>query len=193
MGGGHNWQATSYSPQTGLYYFNTTDGCHLYYKTDQDFIPGQWFQGSTIGGIPTEPLTGRLLAVDPATGNIKWQFETVSPPSAGVLATAGGLVFTGEREGYFEAFDARTGKLLYRFQTGGVIGAPPIAYSLHGKQYIVVAADWLSAAWDDPPGTPLASPFGCAVDTIAGEWAPVDASAKSSCTSRARTSRPLMR
>ena len=61
-------------------------------------------------------------------------------PSAGVLSTAGGLVFTGEREGYFEAFDARTGKLLYRFQTGGVIGAPPIAYSLHGKQYVVVAA-----------------------------------------------------
>ena len=140
MGGGHNWQATSYSPQTGLYYFNTTDGCHLFYKTDQDFIPGQWFQGSTIAGIPTQPLSGRLLAVDPATGNIKWQFQTASPPSAGVLSTAGGLVFTGEREGYFEAFDARTGKLLYRFQTGGVIGAPPVSYSLNGKQYVAIAA-----------------------------------------------------
>ena len=140
MGGGHNWQATSYSPQTGLYYFNTTDGCHLYYKTQQEFVEGLWYQASTVGAIPTEPLTGRLIAVDPASGDIKWQFETVSPPSAGVLATAGGLVFTGEKEGYFEAFDARTGKLLYRFQTGGVINSPPVSYSLNGKQYVAVTA-----------------------------------------------------
>ncbi len=140
MGGGHNWQATSYSPQTGLYYFNTTDGCHLYYKTQQEFVEGLWYQASTVGAIPTEPLTGRLIAVDPATGDIKWQFETVSSPSAGVLATAGGLVFTGEKEGYFEAFDARTGKLLYRFQTGGVINSPPVSYSLNGKQYVAVTA-----------------------------------------------------
>ncbi len=140
MGGGHNWQATSYSPQTGLYYFNTTDGCHLYYKTQQEFVEGLWYQASTVGAIPTEPLTGRLIAVDPATGDIKWQFETVSSPSAGVLATAGGLVFTGEKEGYFEAFDARTGELLYRFQTGGVINSPPVSYSLNGKQYVAVTA-----------------------------------------------------
>ena len=140
MGGGHNWQATSYSPQTGLYYFNTTDGCHLYYKTQQEFVEGLWYQASTVGAIPTEPLTGRLLAVDPASGDIQWQFETVSSPSAGVLATAGGLVFTGEKEGYFEAFDARTGKLLYRFQTGGVINSPPVSYSLNGKQYVAVTA-----------------------------------------------------
>ena len=140
MGGGHNWQATSYSPQTGLYYFNTTDGCHLYYKTQQEFVEGLWYQASTVGAIPTEPLTGRLIAVDPASGDIKWQFETVSSPSAGVLATAGGLVFTGEKEGYFEAFDARTGKLLYRFQTGGVINSPPVSYSLNGKQYVAVTA-----------------------------------------------------
>ncbi len=140
MGGGHNWQATSYSPQTGLYYFNTTDGCHLYYKTQQEFVEGLWYQASTVGAIPTEPLTGRLIAVDPATGDIKWQFETVSSPSAGVLATAGGLVFTGEKEGYFEAFDARTGKLLYRFQTGGIINSPPVSYSLNGKQYVAVTA-----------------------------------------------------
>ena len=140
MGGGHNWQATAYSPQTGLYYFNTTDGCHIYYKTQQEFVEGLWYQASTVGAIATEPLTGRLLAVDPTTGDIKWQFETVSAPTAGVLATAGGLVFTGEKEGYFEAFDARNGKLLYRFQTGGTISAPPVSYLLNGKQYVAVTA-----------------------------------------------------
>ena len=76
MGGGHNWQATAYSPRTGLYYFTSTDGCHIYYKTKQDFIEGQWFQGSTTGAIPTEPTTGSILAVNPATGETKWRTPT---------------------------------------------------------------------------------------------------------------------
>src|SRR5437667_22095 len=58
MGGGHNWQATAYSPGTNLYYFTSTDGCHIYYKTKQDFIEGQWYQGSTNATIPTAPLMG---------------------------------------------------------------------------------------------------------------------------------------
>ena len=140
IGGGHNWTATAYSPQTGLYYFNTTDGCQLYYKTKQEYNEGMWYQGSTTAGFPTEPSTGSVIAVDPATGNTKWRWEMVTAPTSGLLATAGGLVFGGDREGYLMAFDARTGKVVWKFQTGGVIIAPPISYALNGKQYIAVGA-----------------------------------------------------
>ena len=140
MGGGHNWHATAFSPRTGLYYFTSTDGCVTYFKTKQDFIEGQWYQGSTAAGVPTEPVAGSILAVDPATGETRWRTETVTPPTSGLLATAGGLLFAGDREGYFMALDAVSGKPLWKFQTGGVVIAPPISYSLDGKQYVAVAA-----------------------------------------------------
>jgi len=140
IGGGHNWQATAFSPQTGLYYFTSTEGCQLYYKTDQEFREGQWYQGSTTGPIPTEPTTGAIFGLHPATGETRWKFEMVTPPTSGLLATAGGLVFGGDREGYFFALDARTGKPLWKFQTGGMVIAPPISYMLDGRQYVAVAA-----------------------------------------------------
>jgi alcohol dehydrogenase (cytochrome c) len=140
IGGGHNWSATTYSPQTGLYYFNTTDGCQLYYKTKQEYIEGMWYQGSTTAGFATEPGMGSVIAVDPATGETKWRWEMVSPPTSGLLATAGGLVFGGDSQGYLMAFEARSGKVVWKFQTGGMIIAPPVSYALNGKQYIAVGA-----------------------------------------------------
>jgi alcohol dehydrogenase (cytochrome c) len=138
MGGGHNWQATAYSPQTELYYFTSAERCMLFYKTKQEFVQGQWYQASTIGR--DEPGNGRIDAIDPKTGKLAWFFETVSSPTGGMLATAGGLVFAGDAEGYLIALDARTGKAVWRFQTGGTIIAPPISYALNGRQYIAVAA-----------------------------------------------------
>ena len=139
LGGGHNWQPTSYSPQTGLYYFPSTDGCHLYYKTDHEFVEGQWYQLSTIDGVPHEPTRGSLIAVEAATGETRWRRETVQTPH-GTLATGGGLVFAGDGQGYLMALDARTGEVLWRFQTGGQIRAAPISYRFRGKQYIALSA-----------------------------------------------------
>jgi len=139
-GGGHNWQASAYSPQTSWYYFPTTEGCQTYYKTSQEYREGFLYTGSTGTPIALDPTTGAVQAVDPATGETKWKFEMVSPPSSGLLATAGGLIFSGNREGYFMALDARTGKPLWKFRTGGVVIAPPITYLLNGKQFIAVAA-----------------------------------------------------
>jgi outer membrane protein assembly factor BamB len=90
--------------------------------------------------VPKEYKGGSILAVNPATGDTKWRFETVTTPSGGMLATAGGLVFTGDGQGYVFALDARTGKSLWHFQAGGPVAAPPITYSLAGKQYLAVAA-----------------------------------------------------
>ncbi|HLJ14676.1 MAG TPA: PQQ-dependent dehydrogenase, methanol/ethanol family [Bryobacteraceae bacterium] len=140
LGGGHNWQATAYSPQTGLYYFGSTDGCHIYYKTKYEPIEGQWYQLSTVDDVKHEPASGSVVAVNPASGETKWRWEMLDAPSGGMLATAGGLLFTGDRYGYVIALDAGTGKVLWKFPAGAAISAPPIAYSLGGKQYIAVAA-----------------------------------------------------
>jgi outer membrane protein assembly factor BamB len=93
-----------------------------------------------VDDVRNQPATGAVVALDPATGNTKWRFEMVNEPSAGMLATAGGLVFTGDHFGYEIALDARTGKLAWRFQAGGTIVAPPITYAIDGKQYVAVSA-----------------------------------------------------
>jgi alcohol dehydrogenase (cytochrome c) len=140
IGGGHNWQATAYSPRTGFHYFSSSENCQLFYKSKQDFTEGQWYQASNVEGPPGTHGTGAILAVDPATAQIQWRFDMVTTPSAGLLATAGGLVFTGDKEGYLMAFDDRTGKVLWKFETGAPIVAPPISYAVDGKQHIAVAA-----------------------------------------------------
>ncbi len=127
LGGGHNWQPTAYNPQTGLYYFGSTDGCHLYFKTEQQYIEGQWYPTEHCRRcLPHKRAEGSVVAVDPVTATTKWRLPLIASPSSGMLTTAGGLVFTGDGEGYLMAIDAKTGKLLWKFQTGGRIGAAPI-------------------------------------------------------------------
>ncbi len=140
LGGAHNWHPTAYSPATGLYYFGSTDGCQNFYKTEQEFIEGAWYQLSGTRNIPGQNPAGSFIALDPSNGKIRWRFEMVENPPGGALATAGGLVFTGDSSGNLIALDARAGKVLWRFQTGAGVYAPPISYTLDGKQYIAVAS-----------------------------------------------------
>ena len=140
MGGGHNWHATSYSPQTGLYYFNSGDGCQIYHGATQDFVEGEYYLGSAMENVTGEPREGSILAVDPGTGDRRWRFALVSPPTSGLLSTGGGLLFAGTAEGYFIALDAAKGKPLWRLQTGGPVRAPAITYRFDGRQYVATAA-----------------------------------------------------
>ena len=95
----------------------------------------------TGGGPKTrERLYGSLKAVDPATGEIKATLKLEYPNYSGALATAGNLVFLGHPDGGFTAHDAKTLKELWRFDVGTGINAPPITYSVNGKQYIAVLA-----------------------------------------------------
>jgi alcohol dehydrogenase (cytochrome c) len=137
LGGGHNWSATAWSPQTGLYYFGATDGCQMFDVQHQEFVEGKQYQAGDATAVPKEPSTGSINAVDPTTGAVKWKHELVNNPS-GLLATAGGLVFAGDSDGYFMALDARSGKTLWHFPTGAGISAPPVSYTFRGKQYIAV-------------------------------------------------------
>jgi alcohol dehydrogenase (cytochrome c) len=112
----------------------------VYYKTNQDWVEGQQFQGSETENDPHDPTWGSVVAIDPSNGAIKWKYKMVDTPTGGLVATGGGLVFEGDRQGYFFALDAKTGKPLWKFQTGGPINAGAISYQFEGKQYVAVAA-----------------------------------------------------
>ncbi len=84
--------------------------------------------------------TGTFTAIDVDTGKIAWQAKTPQPMMGGALATAGNLVFAGEGKGWFDAFDAKTGKKVWRYNLGAGVNAPPITYEVKAKQYVAVAA-----------------------------------------------------
>ena len=97
-------------------------------------------------GFNIKPLyddhIGVLRAIDPASGKIVWEYKNDSPLWGGVMTTAGNLVFMGTPDGYFKAFDAKTGKQLWAFQTGsGVIGQPA-TWEADGEQFIAIASGW---------------------------------------------------
>jgi alcohol dehydrogenase (cytochrome c) len=90
------------------------------------------------GSMVFMPGTGALRAIDPTTGQMKWEMKQAAPGWAGVLTTASDLVFSGDNDGLFFAADAKTGRELWRYQTGSSIYAPPTTYMIDGRQYVVM-------------------------------------------------------
>jgi alcohol dehydrogenase (cytochrome c) len=89
---------------------------------------------------PVQGSFGALRALDPLTGTLKWELRHPSASWGGVLSTAGGLVFSGDNDGYIFAADARSGKDLWRYQTGAPIYAPPTTYMIDNRQYVIMPA-----------------------------------------------------
>lgn len=138
--GTKNWSPESYSPQTGLDYANTLlFGMH-YKPVDVEFRVGLPYWGAEIQPIYKPGPRGILKAIDPMTGKAKWEQPTDIPRFAGVLSTAGGLVFTGKLTGEFEAFDAENGNLLWQFKTGSGIEGQPVTWEQDGVQYVSVSS-----------------------------------------------------
>jgi alcohol dehydrogenase (cytochrome c) len=142
LAGGTNWYSPSYHPGTQLIYVQAHDNYSqtFFKRANQTPEPGKLFMGGTTRDIEGAEHHGAIKAIEPLTGKIRWQFPLHAPPSGGVLSTGGDLVFSGNREGMFFALDARTGRPLWRFQTGGVIWANPIAFAVDGKQHVAIAA-----------------------------------------------------
>jgi alcohol dehydrogenase (cytochrome c) len=138
--GGTNWFSPSYSPQTGLFYVAVREEGTLFYTGEAKYTPGGIYTGGSIRGIPGVEPSGSVKALEVETGKLRWEFPLQSPPWAGLLSTAGGLVFGGANEGYLFALDARTGKPLWRLQAGGAVLSNPISYLSDGKQHVAVAA-----------------------------------------------------
>ncbi len=138
--GATNWFSPSYSSQTGLLYVSVREMGSLYFKGEAEYIPGTFFTAGGEQALSGDDASGAVRALDVKTGEVRWNFPLYSPPWAGVLSTAGGLVFGGTEEGNFFALDALTGDVAWEFQTGGSIRANPISFSLDDKQHIAIAA-----------------------------------------------------
>ncbi|MGH7832630.1 MAG: pyrroloquinoline quinone-dependent dehydrogenase [Candidatus Binatia bacterium] len=139
--GGTNWQSPSYSPQTGLFYVAAQDNYgQVFYKLKPQYKAGAMFEAGFVRNVPGVEGYGATKALDALTGKLKWEFKLHSLASGGLLSTAGGLVFGGDREGNFFALDAGSGKPLWHFQTGGWIWGNPVSFEINKKQHVAVAA-----------------------------------------------------
>jgi alcohol dehydrogenase (cytochrome c) len=152
--GGTNWYNPSFSPRTGLFYIPSwVNYSSLYVKRPQDFVEGRTFgAGGARSTVPQGLRTpasnlrkedegyGAIRAIDPVTGDRKWEFKMADFTDAGILTTASDLLFSGGREGFVYALDARTGALLWKFIVGGQVQSGPMTYSVGGRQYVAVAA-----------------------------------------------------
>jgi len=139
--GATNWMSPTYDPQTRLFYVTAREQCDIFSTAPQSYDAGHAYYGSAyFPNDEAQPFWGALRALDPATGKLKWEWKHNSPSWAGVLSTAGGLVFTGDAEGNVIALDAASGKLLWHFQCGSSVFAAPMSFEINGKQYVAVAA-----------------------------------------------------
>jgi alcohol dehydrogenase (cytochrome c) len=158
--GATNWFNPSYSPRTGLFYVNVWENTStIFARADQSYTPGVGYRAGTLksaypgrsvgAGMRAqqqpnlrmeEENYGTVRAFDPQTGKWKWQYKMTDLTDAGILTTASDVLFTGGREGYFFALDAKTGSLLWNIQLGGPVQNGPMTYSVNGKQYVAVSA-----------------------------------------------------
>jgi alcohol dehydrogenase (cytochrome c) len=138
--GGVEWSPMAVNPELGLTYAVNLHQPMTYQVQSSPYPGGKLWLGGAFKVIATEASFGNVTAVDYNTGKIKWQVKTPLPMMGGPLTTAGGLMFTGEGDGWFRAYDAATGKVLWSFFAGAGVNAPPASYAIDGKQYIVVGA-----------------------------------------------------
>ena len=132
--GATNWYSTAYNPDEKLFYVMAVEDCNLYRQSGSWFVPYN---------DPANPPQKVLRALDIETGRVVWEVPQIGAPEAnyaGVLSTAGGLLFYGESGGTFAAADARTGKTLWHFNTGQAWKASPMTYTVKGRQYVAIAA-----------------------------------------------------
>ncbi len=141
--GATNWMSPAYSPDTKLFYVVAQEGCGINTKSTDTFRPGGYsFMATGYIESPEEPWQMHVRALEVATGKLVWDYPQLSAKryGAGLLSTAGGLLFAGDDQGQFAALDARSGKPLWHFNTGQQISASPIAYGFKGKDYVAIAA-----------------------------------------------------
>jgi len=138
--GGVEWSPMAVNPELALAYAVNLHQPMTYHVESSPYPDGKLWLGGAFKVIPTEEQFGNITAVDYNTGKIKWQVKTPQPMMGGAFTTAGGLMFTGEANGWFRAYDAASGKILWSFQAGAGVNAPASSYSVDGKQYVVVGA-----------------------------------------------------
>jgi len=141
---GVQWNGPAYSPVTGLLYVNAIDWCTVFrLGPDPKWVATIPYTGLANGWGSNDPTTqwsGWINAVDPKSGKMAWRIHTPTPMYAALTPTAGNVLFTGDLNGNFLALDARNGKTLYSFDTGGPIAGGIVTYERNGRQYVAVAS-----------------------------------------------------
>ncbi|MCB1352790.1 MAG: PQQ-dependent methanol/ethanol family dehydrogenase [Rhodobacteraceae bacterium] len=141
--GGKNWMPMSYSEKTGMFYVPSNEWGMDIWNEPITYKKGAAYLGA---GFTIKPLfedhIGSLKAIDPNTGEIKWDHKNDAPLWGGVMTTAGGLVFFGTPEGKFIALDDETGEELWSFQTGSGIVGQPVTWDQDGEQYVSIVSGW---------------------------------------------------
>lgn len=145
--GGMEWNGPAYDPGSNTLFVPAVDWCGVFSKAPKDppIMQGMHYYGGAVAQDPREKARGWLTAFDASTGKERWKYASPTPLVAGVTATSGGVLFTGDLNNDFLALDATTGDVLYRFNTGGSIGGGVISYALDGKQYVATTSGTVSA------------------------------------------------
>jgi alcohol dehydrogenase (cytochrome c) len=137
--GATNWFSPSFSQRTKLFYVPVREMGAYYFKTDVDYEPGEFFLGGGEQALDGDEAKGYVKALDFETGEEQWAFDLHSPPWAGLMATAGGLIFGGTNEGNFFALNDASGEQVWNFQTGGPIRTNPMSFTVGGKQCLAIS------------------------------------------------------
>lgn len=154
--GGKWWNPMSYSPATKMVYVPSREICAHLKGGPSERVEGKY----NLGLEEAEWIAGygQLVAMDAETGEKKWTVKAPSPFTSGVLTTGGGLVFAGTPEGKFSAYDAKSGKELWSYQTGSGIVGSPMTFAIDGRQYVAVPSGWGGwtgwATWGGKGGAP---------------------------------------
>jgi glucose dehydrogenase len=139
--GGAEWSPPAYSPQTHYLYIMAMDQLMRFTTKLAPSAPGLIRLGSAFTNVaPGAIQDGPFVALDVETGKIAWQYKAPQPLIGGALATAGNVVFMGEGNGWFDAFNAKSGDRVWRYNLGAGVNAPPVTYQVNGEQYVAVAA-----------------------------------------------------
>ena len=150
--GGTNWMSPSFDPALGLLFVTARDACGVFYNWQDEYKPGEGFRGGAVSRIE-EAQHASLRAIEVATGERRWEFPYTAQSWAGVLSTASGVVFAGS-SGNFMAFDARSGKNLWHYQTGSALYAGAVTYMLDGRQYVLMPSGTTLTAFALPEAAP---------------------------------------
>lgn len=144
--GGLEWNGPAYSRATDTLYVATVDWCGVFRKgaTPATFTQFSHYYNGSVTPDPRDQSRGWLMALDGATGKPRWKEQWPTPLVAGITATEGGVLFTGDLNDNFLVIDAANGKTLYSFNTGGSIGGGVISYELKGKQYVATTSGVVS-------------------------------------------------
>jgi alcohol dehydrogenase (cytochrome c) len=135
------WPHAAFSPRTGLLYTPVVEACGVFRVRSSEFREGMPYWGGDAS-VAGQEQWGHVKAIDPASGREVWSWKNEHPIVSSVLTTGGDVVFAGTPTGKFVALHARTGQMLWQFQTGSGIHGNPVSYSVSGKQYIAVPTGW---------------------------------------------------